>query len=181
MSVLAAIDVQRVFADADSPWFSDGWERAVEGTRRLIPHFGERVVTTRFIAPEQPAGAWSDYYRDWPFALVPASDRLYDLVPGLEGHRTISTTTFGKWGPELDDALDEDRELVLTGVATDCCVLSTALSAADAGIRVRVVVDACAGSSDQAHRRALDVMALYAPLIELTSVDAVLAQRHASG
>jgi nicotinamidase-related amidase len=64
--------------------------------------------------------------------------------------------------------------MVLTGVSTDCCVISTALAAADAGVAVRVVSDACAGISENDHQRALDAMALYGPLIEITSVDAVL-------
>jgi nicotinamidase-related amidase len=54
-------------------------------------------------------------------------------------------------------------------------VLSTALPAADAGVHVRVAADACAGATDADHRRALDAMALYAPLIDVTDVDAVLA------
>lgn len=49
--------------------------------------------------------------------------------------------------------------MVLTGIATDCCVLSTALAAADAGVRVSVVADASAGSTDANYQRALDVMA----------------------
>ncbi|PPG14086.1 hydrolase [Rathayibacter sp. AY1C6] len=175
MSLLVAIDLQHVFADAESPWGSGGFERAAEGTRRLLPAFGERIVTTRFVAPERPAGAWIPYYREWPFALVPESDRLYELVAGFEGHRTITATTFGKWGPELEAELDDSRELVLTGISTDCCVLSTALAAADAGVRVRVAADACAGASEADHQRALDAMSLYAPLIEITTVDAVLA------
>ena len=65
--------------------------------------------------------------------------------------------------------------MVLTGVATDCCVLSTALAAADAGVRVSVVADACAGSTDANHQRALDAMALYGPLIEITDAAGVLA------
>ena len=47
---------------------------------------------------------------------------------------------------------------MLAGVATDCCVLSTALAAADAGCLVEVVADACAGSSDEAHERALEAV-----------------------
>jgi len=43
------------------------------------------------------------------------------------------------------------------------------------GVHVRLAVDACAGASAVDHQRALDAMALYAPLIELTSVDEVLA------
>ncbi|KZX20356.1 cysteine hydrolase family protein [Rathayibacter tanaceti] len=175
MSVLVAVDLQHVFADAESPWHSGEFARAAAGTQRLLPAFGERVVTTRFVAPERPSGAWIRYYREWPFALVPDGDRLYELVPGLEGHRTITAATFGKWGAELEAALDDSREIVLTGVSTDCCVLSTALAAADAGVRVHVVADACAGASESDHRRALDAMALYAPLIEVTTVDEVLA------
>ncbi|WXF89963.1 isochorismatase family protein [Curtobacterium flaccumfaciens pv. flaccumfaciens] len=56
-------------------------------------------------------------------------------------------------------------------MSTDCCVLSTALAAADAGATVTVVADACAGASDEDHDRALAVMRLYAPLI--TVVDSV--------
>ena len=77
-------------------------------------------------------------------------------------------------------ALGGAEDIVLTGVSTDCCVLSTALAAADDGVRVRVAADACAGLSDLDHRRALDAMALYAPLIEVTTVDTVLADLAAS-
>ncbi len=45
--------------------------------------------------------------------------------------------------------------LLLAGVSTDCCVLSTALAAADAGVTVRVVADACAGIDDESHAKAL--------------------------
>ena len=55
-------------------------------------------------------------------------------------------------------------------MTTDCCVLCTVLAAADAGRKVRVVTDACAGSTDDDHRRALAILALYAPLVELTTV-----------
>ena len=62
-------------------------------------------------------------------------------------------------------------------MATDCCVISTVLPAADAGVPVRVVSDACAGSGDDDHERALRVMSLYAPLVQLTTTAEVLAGR----
>jgi nicotinamidase-related amidase len=64
--------------------------------------------------------------------------------------------------------------MVISGVSTDCCVISTALAASDAGVHVRVAADACAGLSPADHQRALAAMALYAPLIEITTVDDVL-------
>ena len=173
---LVVIDMQRVFA-AGSPWASPDYEAAAAGIARLLPHFGERVVFTRYVAPEEPVGAWVPYFEQWPFALVPADDPLYDLTLESAGHDVVTRTTFGKWGPELAEATGGAAELVLTGVATDCCVLSTALPAADAGVHVRVVADACAGASWEDHQRALDAMALYAPLVELTTVDRLLSVR----
>src|SRR5206468_10618894 len=81
--------------------------------------------------------------------------------------------TFGKWGSQLATAMRGSHEMVLTGVSTDCCVLATAVAAADSGVHVRVVADACAGISDQDHERALDAMALFGPLIEITTIEQV--------
>lgn len=174
---LVAIDLQVIFADRASAWRTPDFDRAANATEALLPAFPGRVIRTRFVAPERPTGAWADYYADWPFALVPATDPLYDLVPpfaGLDGP-VVSATTFGKWGPDLAAVVGPEASLVLTGVSTDCCVLSTALAAADAGRQVVVVADACAGLSETDHRRALDAMALYAPLIRIADVATVLA------
>ena len=89
----------------------------------------------------------------------------------------IDRPTFSKWDADVGARLGGPAEIVLAGVSTDCCVLATALGAADAGIHVTIAADACAGTDARSHHCALDVMALYAPQIEITSVDAVLARR----
>ena len=167
---LVVVDMQQVFGNPASQWFTPRFAEAELAIARLVPAFGDRVVFTRFVAPERPEGAWVPYYEQWPFALVPDDDPIYDLVLAFRdtGHPVVSEPTFGKWGPDLRAALQGSQDVVLAGVSTDCCVLSTALGAADAGIRIRVVADACAGLSDTDHQRALDAMALYAPLIEIT-------------
>ncbi len=128
--------------------------------------------------PRRPTGAWIPYYELWPFALVPETDELYDLMPGMlaDDRVVVTSTRFGKWGPELAAALGDSTEMVLVGVSTDCCVLSTALAAADAGIHVSVVRDACAGLSEADHQRALDAMALYGPLIDIVDSVGVLGE-----
>ncbi|WP_426625052.1 cysteine hydrolase family protein [Leifsonia sp. McL0607] len=169
--VLVVVDMQQVFGNPASPWFTPRFTEAEAVIAGMLPTFGRRAVFTRFIAPARPEGAWIRYYEQWPFALVPADDPLYDQVLAFRdtGHPVVTLPTFGKWGPQLRQAIGDADELVLTGVATDCCVLSTALAAADAGLRVLVVADACAGITDADHQRALDAMALYAPLIEIVS------------
>lgn len=173
---LVAIDLQHVFADPASPWGAPRFAEAAAAVERLAPAFGERIVRTRWVAPAQPAGAWEPYFALWPFALQPQEHPMFDLVTPFDAlPGAIETrTTFGKWDAGLERAVGGAGEIVLVGVATDCCVLSTALAAADAGVHVRIAVDGCAGASDDDHDRALAAMALYAPLIELTTVDEVL-------
>ena len=117
------------------------WAATVPRIAELAASFGPaRTVVTRFVADPSLGGSWVPYYRDWPFALVPDSDPLYAVVPELAdvaGH-VVTAGTFGKW-PVLRDLVGTDAHLTLTGVSTDCCVLSTALPAADAGATVRVV------------------------------------------
>jgi nicotinamidase-related amidase len=177
MTHLVVVDMQRVFAEPGSAWATPGYATASAGVQRLLPAFAGRTVLTRFVAPERPEGAWVPYYAEWPDQLRPADDPTWDLMPEFAAvdAPVVTATTFGKWGPELAAATAGADRLVITGVSTDCCVLSTALAAADAGRSVVVPEDACAGLSDADHRRALDAMALYAPLITISSTEAVLA------
>ena len=168
---LAVIDMQRVFAEPDSPWLAPRFAEIVGPVQRLVGAFGQRVTFTRFVAPDVPVGAWRRYYDQWPFARQPPDARIYELVDDFApaagpGGSTLAATTFGKWGPELAASVGSGP-LVLAGVSTDCCVLSTALAAADAGVGVQVVADACAGISDDSHEKALDILRLYGPLIEV--------------
>jgi nicotinamidase-related amidase len=176
---LVVVDMQHVFADPASPWSTPDFGRAAAGVRRLLPAFAGATVWTRFVAPECPTGAWRAYYDDWPFALVPEADPIWTIDPALGpgSDPVVSAPTFGKWGDELAAAVGDAGRLVVVGVSTDCCVLSTALAAADAGRAVVVASDACAGATGADHDRALAAMALYAPLITITTVDEVVAGR----
>lgn len=171
---LVVVDLQHVFGDPDSPWGAPRFPEARARIGRLVTAFGDRVAWTRFVAPAEPAGAWVAYYEQFPFALQPPDAPLYELVDDPGTAPVVSATTFGKWGPELAAVVGEGP-LTVAGVSTDCCVISTVLPAADAGVPVRVVGDACAGSTDEDHDRALRIMSLYAPLVGITTTDEVLA------
>ena len=112
----------------------------------------------------------------WPFADRPADDPYFDLVDGLDaaGARVVDAPTFGKWDV-LAPIVGEAAELVVTGVSTDCCVVSTVLPAAGAGATLTVVADACAGSTPENHAAALQVMGLYPPQVTLRMAAEVTA------
>jgi nicotinamidase-related amidase len=173
---LAVIDMQRVFAEPDSPWLAPRFAEIVGPVKSLVEAFRPRVTFTRFVAPTAPEGAWRAYYAQWPFALQPPGARIYELVDELAGEAgpTLDATTFSKWGPALAGQTGAGP-LVLAGVSTDCCVLSTALAAADAGTPVRVVGEACAGADDDSHAAALRILELQSPLIEVVTLADALA------
>jgi nicotinamidase-related amidase len=175
-SLLAVIDMQNVFAADGSPWQTPKFADAVGPVRQLAEAYGQATVFTRFVAPAEPVGSWRPYYELWPFALQPPDASLWDVVDELAdlADRTVSAPTFSKWS-ELAGLLAPGGHLVLCGVSTDCCVLSTALEAADAGAEVVVVGEACAGLDDSTHAKALELMDLYAPLVRVVGLTEGLA------
>ncbi|GII58349.1 isochorismatase [Planotetraspora thailandica] len=180
---LTVVDMQRVFAEPSSGWFTPRFAETVGPIKALTKAFGSRVTFTRFIAPDVPEGSWREYYRLWPFALQTPDSRIYELVddfaeaPG----RRLAATTFGKWTPELAADVGPGGRMVVAGVSTDCCVLSTVVAAADAGVEVLVVSDACAGMTDESHRQALDILALYGPLVRVVTTAEVLRDLEEAG
>lgn len=185
-AVLVVVDLQNVFGEAGSPWRAPRFDEVVEPVRALTRAYAPHAVYTRFLAPAEPVGAWRAYYADWSFALQPPEAPLWDLVAPLADEAravhgtdgaggTLDATTFSKWGPQLAALVGPQGRMVLAGVSTDCCVLSTALAAADAGVEVIVVREGCAGVDDDSHAQALHVMGLYAPLVRVVGLDEALA------
>jgi nicotinamidase-related amidase len=174
---LVVVDMQNVFGTPDGAWFTPRFDEAAGRIKRLVGAFSGRTVFTRFVAPEQPSGAWAAYYEEFPFALRPSSHPIYQITDELAPlvDRTVEAHTFGKWTGDLRALVGDEPNLVVCGVATDCCVLSTVLPATDDGAQVLVVTDACAGSNDENHRKALDVMRLYQPLTRFATTDEVLS------
>lgn len=179
--LLVVVDMQRVFAEADSPWVVPGCASLVPAIDRLAESFGERIVFTRFVPFDEPPGpgAWADYYALHPFFLRPEAEGLSDLVEPFASQQVpiLEAPTFSKHGARLEAMAGAGRTIVLCGVSTDCCVISTALSAADAGLRVRVVRDACAGMTSANHDAALAVMGGYEGHISITTAEQELARR----
>jgi nicotinamidase-related amidase len=179
--LLVVVDMQRVFAEADSPWVVPGFARLVPVVERLAGSFGDHVVFTRFVPfePSPGPGAWADYYALYPFFLRPEAEGLTHLVEPFASRDVpaIAAPTFSKHGPALEALAGPERTIVLCGVSTECCVISTALSAADAGMRVRVIGDACAGVTAASHGAALAVMGGYEGHVSITTVEEELARR----
>lgn len=176
---LVVIDPQTIFASPDSAWGSPFFAEAMPRIRALAESFGDRVLVTRWMPTADRSTSWGAYFEAWPFADQPSSDPLFDLVPeavSLSSRPTLDVPTFGKWNA-VEAVVGGGAHVVLAGVSTDCCVISTALAAADAGAHVVIAADACAGSTAENHAAALQVMSLYPPQITVADTRSVIAAR----
>ncbi|MGH3690422.1 MAG: cysteine hydrolase family protein [Microbacterium sp.] len=177
---LVVIDPQVIFASSESAWGSPFFAGAMPRIRALAEAFGDRVLVTRWVPTADRSTSWGDYFDSWPFADQPPDDALFDLVPeaaDLSPHPSLDLPTFGKWGSELEAVVGHGGRIVLAGVSTDCCVISTALAAADAGAHVTIAADACAGSTAENHAAAMQVMGLYPPQITVSDTATIIGTR----
>ncbi len=147
-TVLALIDLQRIFAEpglaAGPRRTSSGWSKP---TQELVELFSPQVSSP---------GSWRRSSRPVPGCRTTRSSR------SPCSHRTPTTTNWwtssralrhstsrrsASGAPSSPRRSGRGGQLVLGGVTTDCCVITTALAAVDAGVHVQVVEDACAGST----------------------------------
>jgi nicotinamidase-related amidase len=166
---LVIIDMQNVFASGT--WGCPEFSTIIEPIRKLAADHPGRTLLTRFVDAPQKAGSWVPYYEEFAFANVPDSNPIYDIVTELQdlitADNVVTSTIFSKWEGILSKT-GPYPHLLLAGVATDCCVLSTAMQAAEAGAFVTVALNACAGSSCRNQIAAMHVLEGYAPLIHIT-------------
>jgi nicotinamidase-related amidase len=131
---LAIIDMQNVFASGT--WGCPKFETIIEPIRQLAADYPGRTLLTRFVDAPQKAGSWVPSYEEFAFANVPDSNPIYDIVTALQdlitADNVVTRTTFSKWDGILSKT-GPYPHVLLAGVATDCCVLSTAMQAAEAG------------------------------------------------
>ena len=164
-AVHVAIDMQQVFAQ-DSEWATPATLVIAPCVARIAAHAPERAIFTRFLAPKaahEALGQWRVYYRRWSSIVAANRDPgMFDLLPMLQAFvppaRIVDKFTLSAYeaqGFQLAlDGLSADT-MILTGVETDVCVLATAMTAVDRGLRTILVSDALASSSPEGHAAAM--------------------------
>jgi len=165
-AVHLAVDLQRLFADPDSPWHVPWLPRVLPQVDELARRHPDRTVFTRFIPPqqaEQMPGAWQDYYRRWQAMTQQNIDeRLLALVEPLAGlvppAHLCDKAVYSAFGnPRLLPWLKEQGTdtLIISGGETDVCVLATVMAALDLGFHIVLPTDALCSVSDSTHEALL--------------------------
>lgn len=178
------VDMQELFR-SHPDWGSASLNTIVPPIQRLLKARPQNASFSRFIPPRQmdhANGAWQRYYRRWHNVTLERMDpglvnvigelRLWERgIVDKTGYSALGNTDFRREASESGD-----RCLILTGVETDVCVLSTAMEAMDLGLRVILARDAITSSSAKCHELALQIVyERFDEQIELATVDEIIA------
>ncbi len=137
-SALLVVDVQNGFVNEHT-------RHVIEAINRLIGAFSGRrepLAFTRFV--NMPGSGYERWIGWTRFMGGPEND-LYDGIDARAGPVFVKHG-YTAFTPELENYLREQQveRLVLCGIATDGCVLKSAVDAFERGIEPVVVTDACA-------------------------------------
>ena len=140
--LLLVIDMQNVYTKGQE-WACEGVEAASASILRLLnSQMPEQVIFTRYLAAEHPEG-----------------------LPWVKTHPVYTKSVYSSFAvPEVVKAAKKARRLVISGVVAECCVLSTVLSAIDAGCKVIYLTDAVAGLSEASRTETEKIVSYFAPL-----------------
>lgn len=150
MAMLLIIDVQKGFLNPAT--------RHVPARVEQLQSRFETVIATRFLNP--PGSPWRRFL-DWP-RFAPGSEETALAFSPEAGTRLRDKTRYSC----IDEAFlsllraEGTEEVSLCGIATDNCVLATAIDLFQAGIRPLVLASACGSHGGRAaHLRGLAILA----------------------
>ena len=163
--MLLVVDVQNGFVNEHT-------RHIIEAVNRLIGAFSGRglpVAFTRFVnTPGSGYQRWIGWAR---FMDGPEND-LSDAIDASAGLVFVKHG-YTAFTPEFESYLLEQRiqRLVLCGIATDGCVLKSAVDAFERGIEPVVVTDACAShAGSEIHAAGLLLLGRFIGTRQLKSV-----------
>ncbi len=171
---LVIVDVQNDFCEGGSLAVAGGGEVARAISRLLESGGYDHVVASRdfHVDPGSHFSAHPDYVNSWPRHCVvgtPGADFHPDLRTGLieavfsKGAHEAAYSAFDgsdEAGTPLAAWLRERSVdgLDVAGIATDYCVRATAISAAQAGFRTRVLLSLTAGVDPTTTAESIEAM-----------------------
>lgn len=177
------VDMQELFR-SHPDWGTASLTAIVAPIRRLLEAKPGNAYFSRFVPPQQmdhAVGAWRRYYQRWRNVTLDRMDPdLVNVIAELRvwEQRVVDKTGYSALGnPDFRRLVSapDGHCLILSGVETDVCVLSTAMEAMDLGLRVILAVDAITSSSAKCHDLALQIVhERFDEQIELATVDDIL-------
>ena len=151
-------------------------EKASDSILRLLNSRAlSQVIFTQYLATKHPEGVWKEYNK--VNAAVNADPWLNEMMSVSHFHQEIPVYTKSVYSsfaiPQVRELAKHASRVVISGVVAECCVLSTALSAIDAGCKVIYLTDAVAGLNATSRKEAEKYPFLPVPPHRLAATPAI--------
>lgn len=183
--LLLLIDFQNAYLSGQE-WECPNIDSAVNNATRLInSDLFNTIISTRYIATESPTGVWKEYNQKYDRINndIYLNEEITEISKAL--HNASSNHQVAKYDKSTYSALSNNaiKEAVLSasyvviaGVTTGCCVLSTVMELIDLGVYATIIKDATAGTSIACEEAVWTVLEGLSPLhINMVYTDDFLA------
>jgi nicotinamidase-related amidase len=170
VTVLLVVDMQNGFLNPNSV-------SVIAPVQRLITEARRRGIATVFTRFSNREGSQYERLIGWTrLRTSPETDITDELDVG--GATVIAKEQYSAFTPEFCALVENKRwqRLLICGVATDGCVLKTAVDAFERGMVPIVVADACASHAGaQVHDAGLLLIGRFIGRSQVMSTDAVVS------
>lgn len=154
-SVLLVIDVQSGFVNQNSSPVLEPLKELIEKWRAASGN----IVFTRFV--NHPESQWEKLIGWSELMSAPSIDIHQEIAPMIFQGEVFDKHSYSSLTPEVCEFLEasEAREVVITGISTESCVLATALDAFEKGYIPKVISDCCSSQAgEKIHLNALEII-----------------------
>lgn len=179
--LLLVIDMQNVYLP-DQPWACETAARTKENILKLLEnHPKDQTIFTRYIAAEHPVGTWKTYNE--LNRKINENPWMNELMEGIkeaaESYPVYDKSTYSSFQvPAIRKAAQKADRVILTGVVSECCVLSTFFEGIDLGCKLIWLTNATSGLNPVLEEETLHILQGLSPLhVEFLSTEDYLSNR----
>ena len=179
--LLLVIDMQNVYLP-EQPWACETAARTKENILKLLGnHSKDQTIFTRYIAAEHPVGTWITYNEmNRKINENPWMNELMDgIKEAAESYHVYDKSTYSSFQvPAIREAAQKADRVILTGVVSECCVLSTFFEGIDLGCKLIWLTDATSGLNPILEAETLHILQGLSPLhVEFMTTEEYLTQQ----
>lgn len=156
--LIIVTDMQNVYLKGEK-WACKSINSAIGNIIRLLNKCECEVMFTAFCSPNNPIGQWKTYNRvnDDVNSCPGKSEIIDELKRYIKKYSLLIKDKYSSLSNEkvfkaAYKTINTGGRLVLTGVVSECCVLSTAMAAIDLGAKVVYLKDAVSGSNKETEK-----------------------------
>lgn len=179
--LLLVIDMQNVYLP-DQPWACETVAHTKANILKLLEkHPKNQTIFTRYIAAEHPVGTWKTYNElNRKINEDPWMNELMDgIKEAAETYLIYDKSTYSSFQvPAIRQAARKADRIILTGVVSECCVLSTFFEGIDLGCKLIWLTDATSGLNPILEAETLHILQGLSPLhVEFMTTAEYLTQQ----